>query len=88
MSFFHPNCGSQSPVDSVVAFPPSLQSIFRMFLPRQSDISRQQLSAALHQLSGERRHLQRFLVPESVSAFLTIARDYAERTSAVNVGTC
>ncbi len=80
MSFFNPNCGSQSPVDSVIAFPPSLRSFFRMFLPRQSDISRQQLS-------GEPRHLQRFLVLEPVSAFLTIASNYAERTSAVNVGT-
>lgn len=68
-----------------------------MLLTRQSGISRQKLSAALHQLSGERRQPDRlilpaslpvdqFLVPESVTAFLANVRDCAERASAVSIG--
>jgi hypothetical protein len=69
-----------------------------MLLSHHSDTLNQQLSAALHDLSSERPHSQRvilpasiqvdqFAVPQSVSAFLTSFRDYVERTSAVSLGT-
>lgn len=87
MSFFNAN--------PRIAKVPPIPS--RMPLSHHAINSRQQLSAALHQLSREHRHPQRlilpaslpvdhFVVPESVAAFLASARDYAGRTSAVNVG--